>query len=345
MTGREVDDTTASRCGRFAVAWLCLAWVCVTVPGVRTSLLRPLAVYPTMFLLPGYAVLAAMDRLDTDRFQAPELSVIERLVFAVALSLAVTILVGVSLLLTVEVSPVSALATLSLIILIGVGPTLFERNDESAFALHWPTKDWLRAVKGGIDWQSVTSSGGAPVLAVAALVAAGGVAGLAGAGYLTLAHDQPGYAEFATLPADGSALSEGSTVYEAGDAVEIRLTNHYAETATFTIVPIVQQMAESEPVRVVDARSLDPINVTLAPDERWTENHRPAVPWRETAVRITYELHRDDAGSETPQTRTHLWIERGTDRSTNETGAMGSNGGGYRVPPGVGARPAIEGKR
>ncbi|WP_436926753.1 DUF1616 domain-containing protein [Halosimplex amylolyticum] len=321
MTGGTADDGTPTATAVLPVGWLCLAWTFVLVPGLRTSVLRPVTVYPIVFLLPGYALLCAVEQVDPARLRTPELSGLERFVFAVGLSLAVSMLVGIALLLTVGVTGPSALAVLSVVVLLG--PASRSTWSQGVTGSGWPSATHFRDRLAGIGRLPREMMGGEtlPSATVGVLVIAAGLVGVAGVGYLTVGHEAPGYTEFSTIPANDTATgSSGTVTFRPGDEVTLQLTNREGETARYTVVPIVQRAAIGSS-SVTIARTGPRMTIELGPGERWTEQHRPTVSATESEVRVVYRVYRGETVSGSPEATTHLWVDRPSTDATNVTTA------------------------
>ncbi len=279
-----------------------VAWICLVVPGLRSSALRVLVGLGVTLFAPGYAILAALT-IDDDHLAIG----VERAVLAVGLSVAVTILVGTALGAVSAFSPVTALAALSVVTVGGLVIAAVRRPagwipQAERIASGWSTLRTSLPSRSGIESTSTRSALIWTVLVAGLLVGASGVVYLAGV------HQPDGYTEFALRNASGTGIATGGDAVDRG--VTLHVENHERSRTTYTVVAVGERVAvDGGSVTVTDRQELRRFSATVDRGAEWRTRHDPSVGERE---RVTYLLYRGEAPAdpsrETAVLALHHWV-------------------------------------
>jgi len=314
VRGRFADRPLFVACG----CWLLCTWLVVLVPPIRSTVLRPVFVYPAALFVPGYVVLVALPfDTDTPADSGSPRDAVELLFLSLAASVAVCMLLGIGLLLTpLGVSAWSVLAGLSALALCCLVAVLARAPPpavDGAGTAGTPLSERIAALRArdlrdGLPGGEWTASWPDARATVAALVLVGGLLGTGAVVYLPAIHQPAGYTELAVTPANGSwDDTTGPRAVGAGDPLSLRVTNHYDRTVEYTVTAQVQTARTAgDAVTVSGTRDLRSFAFALAPDETWTTTHDPSVPTSD-GTRLAYRLtDRPATGGQSPQV--HVWV-------------------------------------
>ena len=318
-----------------------LLWVVLTIPPLRTGTLRSVVSTVYVLFVPGYALVSALVP-ETSRSAhgfpgtftstaASRLDGLDRLLLSVAVSIALTVPVGLLLGQTAIGFSASTLgATLSLVSLLGVAVAVLRRlrlpESERFDARKLSTVDTLRRTVGGQSGSALLVNG---VLVCSVVLVVGSV------GY-AVAFSQPAepMTEFSVLAQndDGEYVARDYVrpADESLRPLRIEVTNREHEQVNYTLVVRLERLAASgtrttagppspgtttveEGPTVVEATELSTRTLSLEHGETWQLDGQFTLPAGIDAQdhRLTFLLYRGDP----PQTRTvetayrHLWID------------------------------------
>lgn len=302
-------STAANRRARWILGLLALTWLAVTVPVVRTSVLRPVLAVPAAVLLPGYAVLSAL--VPVHGPTKPVRDPVVRACFAVAIGVSTVVLLGVALALApVRITAATTLVGVSLVTLLGLATGAYraaaddDRDRQGDDAGELAADGHARTGSPSGSGRPGLATTDRPVVrAVGVVVLVAGVVGLGASAYLLTIHDQPGFAAFGASPVD--AGPNGSVL--PGEPLELSLENGGSQTVTYTVVASVER-ADSASGEALAGREVERFDVELTGGESWTDRHVPPTPWPDE-TRAVYALYRGEEATGPPDARVHRWIE------------------------------------
>jgi len=312
MTDRPTDSRWAGGDVLAGLGWLVFAWLVVALP-FGTGPVRAVVVAPLLFVLPGYALQAALFTGGSD------LTVLERVVVSIALSVTGAIAVGLALGVTFGVTAVGSLLGLSALTVGGFAVAVV-RDPTRELALGVRREVWnpVQAASGlipatgdvsaaGSSTEKSSAAGSSAVgRTIGALVVLVGVGGLLATAFLFGVHQPPGGATLELGPAGGS-WNGSTTDVGTGDSIRLSLTHSYPDRRSFVVVAVLQETGGDG---LDDVRELDRFLVELEPGKRWSRVHDPSIDG-DRRLRLTYRLY---SGSETtgnPRTNAHLWFGPG----------------------------------
>ncbi len=309
------------------VVWgVVLAWVAVFVSDGRWNSIRVAFGFPLLFVLPGYAFVAALfpecsaerasDEQAGDASLGGRITLLERGVISLGASLALVPLVGMVLNFTewgirlVPVLAVLSACTVALAVVAAVRRWNLPPNDR----FRVPVGEWYNDLRGWL-FNAETTLDTALNVAIAAsvLLAAGSVT------YAVASPKQPQtYTEFyllnetddGTLVADGYPhnFTDGRT-----EEVVVGVQNHEEERTNYTVVVKLQRVASRNgSAEIIEERQLEGVPVVLRDGEtrRWTHDVAPTMAGQN--LRLQYLLYRGDPPAnsrvENAYREVHLWI-------------------------------------
>jgi uncharacterized membrane protein len=282
---------------------------------------------PLVFVLPGYAFVAALFPARASRVDALDASVTSRLrsrlrqrgvdaTERVALSIGAgfVILPVVGLVLSVlpeGFSTFSVVGALSGFVFVAAAVAVVRRARlpaERRFSVS--LRATTAAVTSGLAGATLPETTVNVALALSVVAAAGAF------GYVAVAPQPTGhYSDLSVLTesSDGDLVAAGYPETLGGDApaLVVRVENREGETRTYVVVAQLQRVAADG--TVTERRRIETFEPTLEPGETWTTRHRPDPSATGTDLRLTYLLYRGDPPS-TP-TRgnayrdVHLWVD------------------------------------
>jgi hypothetical protein len=299
MTDRPTSPRWIGTDVLVGLGWLALTWSVVALsPGAER--VRALVVAPVLFVVPGYALQAALFA------DSPGLTGLERVVVSVALSVAGAVAVGLALGVTVGITAVGSLLGLS-VLTVG-GFALAVARDSNRELTVTARHDGYAPVRHASSL--IPSPGGAPTeestpvsRTVGALIVFVGGIGILVTVFLFGIHQPPGSATLALGPAEGP-WNGSTTGIDAGDPIRVSLTHSYPDRRSFVVVAVLQHTG---PDGVTDVRELEQIPVELDSGERWSRVRDPSIDG-DRRVRLTYRLYSGTAATGEPRTNAHLWF-------------------------------------
>ena len=282
---------------------------------------------PLVFVLPGYAFVAALFPARASRVDALDVSVApglrsrlrqrgvdatERVALSLGAGFVILPVVGLALSVRPDgFSTLSVVGALSGFVFVAAAVAVVRRARlpaERRFSVSLRAS--AAAVTSGLAGATLPETAVNVALALSVVVA--GVA----FGYVVAAPQPTGhYSDFSVLTesSDGDLVTAGYPETLDGDApaLVVRVENREGETRTYTVVAQLQRVAADG--TVTERRRLTAFERTLGPGETWTTRHRPDPSTTGTDLRLTYLLYRGDPPS-TPTRQNayreaHLWVD------------------------------------
>ena len=282
---------------------------------------------PLVFVLPGYAFVAALfparasraDALDDpvsprlrSRLRQRGVDATERVALSLGTGFVVLPVVGLALsVLPDGFSTASVVGALSGFVFVAAAVAVVRRAllpAERRFSVS------LRAATAtATDWLSGASFAETTVnIALALSVVVAAVA----FGYVVAAPlPAGGYSDLSVLTqsADGDLVTAGYPETLDGDAppVVVRVENRERTTRTYAVVVQLQRVTDDG--RVTERRRLTTFDPTVGPGETWTTRHRPDPSATGSDLRLTYLLYRGDPPAtptrENAYREVHFWVD------------------------------------
>jgi len=320
---RQLESEEISKLGRLhADLLLVVAALAITVLSVVvdvSSIVRaPLALL-LVFFIPGYALTMALFPVGDLALPAglvrttkgDGITVLDRIILSVGLSIGIVILVGVAVnALGIPLATGPLLSALT-IVTAGLLPASFYRRMQTV-----PHKRFVPFPEGSFDrlsrWIGNIDTLGV-VLVVSVLFAGGAVAVSAG-----MDGGSGATTEFYFLTADGNGSLQADdypTEFTRGEGqpLSVAVGNHEGRTATYTVVGQLQRAQQVHNSTVVQERQqIHSSAMTVSADETRTRN-MTVTPTETGEYRLTYLLYLDDPPAspteENAYREIHLWIE------------------------------------
>ena len=303
-----------------------LALLAASVADGRWTPIRVAFGFPLLFVLPGYALVAALfpersaERASAEETADPSLgrriSLLERGVLSVAASLALVPLVGMGLNFTAwGIRPVPVLAALSACtVALAVVAAVRRWNVPADDRFRVPVGRWYADARAWLfDAETTLDTALNVAIAVSVLLAAGSVT------YAVASPKPPQtYTEFYLLNEtdDGTLVAdEYPHNVTAGNAEEVvvGVQSHENERTNYTVVAQLQRVAaRNGSADVIERRQLDAVPVVLSDGEarNWTHEVTPTTTGRN--LRLQYLLYRGDPPAdprvENAYREIHLWL-------------------------------------
>lgn len=298
------------------LALVLLSLVEIFVPLFSSTLLRLAISIPLLLFAPGYALLAAIapeaprvgDDPDVDGFSRP--GTLQRLTYAVVLSLVVVPLVGYGLNFTAY-----GIRLVPVVLLVSAGTLLAT----TVAVYRWLSLPPIQRFSLDLGWHAShvwedvvagrgrLNTGLNVVLVVALLVACGAlvyggtVTSEAGHSELFLATEQP----------DGSiAIGDYPSSLERGAANElvVGVVNEEGETQTYTVVATLERVEDGV---VTDSEVLERTQRTVEDGDRWTHSSSISPTITGENLRLTFALYLGDEAVVEDSEPTHMayvWV-------------------------------------
>jgi uncharacterized membrane protein len=300
------------------VAVVVLTTVLAVQPATEGSPIRFLLGIAFISFLPGYAFIAALfpdagsprlrrnDWFATERFRRHEIDIVERIALALALSVAITALVGVVLGLTPwGVDPGTLFVSIGVVTV--------------ALAAVAAVRRWRLAPKErfslpvGTGTASGPSSGRRRVLNVALGVA---VTAAVSSVIYAIASPREGerYTELQLLTEDDGEVVAADYPREftagEGQPLVVGVENHERETVAYTVVVLLEALEGDE---TVEAEELDRFGLELDHGERERGEHTVTPELVGEELRLSYLLYAGEPPAEPTQENAyehvHIWID------------------------------------
>ncbi|MEF8915562.1 DUF1616 domain-containing protein [Natronomonas sp.] len=291
-----------------------------------TELGRVLLGALAVLFAPGYALVAVLfpgRSTGTDVFRRLEggvelesrtVTLLERLVLAVGLSVCMVPLIGVGLHYTSGISPSSFLGTIGVmttLLAVAAGIRRYRVSPKDRFN--------PRLIRGPLAAASRLKEGSASstmsVILILGFVIAGSGIGIAVLGaepgeqftefYLTTDDPETGEAVAGEYPDE---ITRGEPV-----TVDLGITNQEGETVEYTVVVLLQRFDEDG--ELVAANGLDTFTTTVEAGETWEQSHTTRPETTGDNLRLTYLLYVEEPPADTPPRadsayrNVHIWIE------------------------------------
>ncbi|MGM0592758.1 MAG: DUF1616 domain-containing protein [Halobacteriota archaeon] len=309
---------------------LCVAISLLIVWPVDSTLVRVVAGFPLLFVLPGYAIVSAVfprrsgnvsPTRARERFALPSrlsregVTTAERFALAYGLSVAVLPVIALALTVTVGLSLESLLIVLGSVVLICVVVGAVRRlrlpRDER-YAL--PVSRWATHLSESVQPDRRLSFG------LSVLVAGLLVVSTATLGYALVAPiSGESYSELALL----TETDDGEHV--AGDypddlgpgetgSIVAEVTNHEGERTEYTLVVLLQEVdREDGTLEVVEETELERASRTVESGDQWHHTHQLSTPATGEDQRVMFLLYLDEPPA-TPDAdsaayRSHIWLD------------------------------------
>ncbi|UIP01456.1 DUF1616 domain-containing protein (plasmid) [Halobaculum sp. CBA1158] len=301
-----------------AAATLTVVAVCaVVIPAVADTTLGLLVGVPTLLLVPGYALTAALFPATVGTRAAgvtpSHADWPRRLALSVGLSVGIVPAVSLALTATpygvARVSVVVAVAVMTAVLLVVATARRLSLPPEAR--LRVPLDGMIPRTRPGVfDPESRLETVLAVALVAAVVVAAASVAFAA-----TVPTWGGSYTEFSLLAVsdDGDAVAEGyPTEFTAGDPEElvVGVGNARDTAATYTVIVAIQRVDADG--TVTEAERLRTFRPRVAAGDTWRRSHEVAPEMTGEDLRLVYLLYRGDPPAEpsidSADRALHLWV-------------------------------------
>ena len=241
------------------------------------------------------------------------ITVVERLLLAVGLSVCLVPLVGLGLNYTPGgIQPnvlVGTVGVLSILLVFVAAVRRLRLPPDDRF----DPRDIGAGLSGLIRNETDRSVSPLHVLLVVGLVVA--ASGIGFAAVMTERGEQ--FTEFYILtedPETGELIAGEYPDELGGEPVHVGVTNHEGETKEYTVVVLLQSFEGDRERSVQRERTLDSFSMTVDPGETRTERHEIDTDVTEDDLRVTYLLYADSPppdeqiGVDTAYRQTHFWV-------------------------------------
>jgi len=267
---------------------------------------------PFLLFVPGYAVVASLFPTWNPEYENHRLIVTERILYSVAASICLAIIVGVNLEFTPwPIRPIPVLTTLAIITVVASGIAGYRRHRRTPTGLGQAStpSETSRAASRRSNGEGIQL--GTIVVGVAILVAFASVT-------LVAAQPQRGeaYTEFGLLTENETGDLEASGYPEQiamGESEQLYFTviNHEMETTEYVVVV---QLARTAPTgEVIERTRLDSYDNRTAAGDRWLQRHTVTPVLEGERLRLTYLLYRgslpEQPTAENAYRETHIWVD------------------------------------
>jgi len=338
------------------VILIALTNVSVLVPGIKETPLRIVFGLPFALFVPGYVFVAIIfpevgddqwtDSEDTGltgaigvdedtRQKGPSwpgrsIGMSERFVFSIITSVAITLIVGITLDFTSwGFRLVPLLGAISILVLLGCGAAVIRRRTiYSARRFRIPYEQWLGAMSPKrAEFDSRVDLVLNVLLVCSVLVAVGGI------GYALSTPNQGGtFTEFYILDKNSDGLlvaEEYPQNFTRGEEqpLYVGVGNHQGKQMNYTVVVELQRVAVSgDSLSVIEDRELDRFTTRLAPNE--TRIHRRTLSPAKVGdrLRLTLLLYRENPptnpNSDNAYRELHFWVDVTTDDESDTPRAI-----------------------
>ena len=288
--------------------------------------LRLLVGVPLLFVLPGYAFVAALfparaSQVDVlgdstirrfvNRLHQRGIDGVERVALSVGIGLVILPVVGLVLsVLPGGLSTTSVVSALSGFVFVTAVVAVIRRARlpaERRFTVS--LRRGAAAATGALVGATTAETAVNVTLAASVVVAAVAL------GYSVAAPQPTGqYSDLSvfTESDDGELVTAGYPETLGGDAspLVLRVENHEGTAQRYTVVAQLQRVSDDG--TVTERRQLTTFERTLGAGEQWTVRHRPDPSMTGTDLRLTYLLYRGDLPStptrENAHREVHLWV-------------------------------------
>ena len=241
------------------------------------------------------------------------ITVVERLLLAVGLSVCLVPLVGLGLNYTPGgIQPnvlVGTVGVLSILLVFVAAVRRLRLPPDDRF----DPRDIGAGLSGLIRNETDRSVSPLHVLLVVGLVVA--ASGIGFAAVMTERGEQ--FTEFYILaedPETGELIAGEYPDELGGEPVHVGVTNHEGETKEYTVVVLLQSFEGDQERSVQRERTLDTFSMTVQPGETRTERHELDTDVREDDLRVTYLLYAgtppadERFGTDSAYRHTHFWV-------------------------------------
>ncbi|WP_424005036.1 DUF1616 domain-containing protein (plasmid) [Haloarcula salina] len=274
----------------------------------------PLAAIALPFLLfvPGYAVVASLFPTRNPRYEQHRLIATERILYSVAASICLAIIVGVNLEFTPwPIRPTPVVTALAIVTIVASAIALFRRYSRTPTGSSQTAMPYgdSRTTSGNSDGDGIQL--GTIVVCLAILVTFASVT-------LVAAQPQRGeaYTEFGLLTENETGVLEASGYPEEitlGESEQLyfSVTNREMETTEYVVVV---QLTRTAPTgEVIERARLDTYDNRTAPGDRWLQRHTVTPVLEGERLRLTYLLYRDgipeQPTAENAYREAHIWVD------------------------------------
>mgnify|MGYP000518799651 CR=1 FL=1 len=274
----------------------------------------PLAAIAIPFLLfvPGYAVVASLFPTRDPKYEHHRLIATERIVYSVAASICLAIIVGVNLEFTPwPIRPTPVVTALAIVTVLATVIALYRRYRRTPTGSGQPSNPYgaSRNSGGGTDGDGIQL--GTIVVALAVVVTFASVT-------LVAAQPQRGetYTEFGLVTENETGVLEASGYPEQitlGESEQLyfSVTNREMETTEYIVVV---QLTRTAPTgEVIERARLDTYDNRTAAGDRWLQRHTVTPVLEGERLRLTYLLYRDSLPeqptAENAYREAHIWID------------------------------------
>lgn len=305
------------------------AGLAASLPGVRGSVLRVLFGLPFALFLPGYAITAALFpavaseetgevRVGQNLLPQPQegITILERGVFSVGLSITVVPLVG--LVLNFSPWPIGFGTLLLSVGGLTIGTALvgavrrWQAPPDERFRV--PYDEWYDTARAELlESSSTVEAALNAVIVLSMLVAVG-----SGTYAMIGPQAEQTYTEFAVLGEneDGELVAGGyPTTLEPGEngTLVVGIGNHERETVEYSVVARLQRMAVDNGTRhVVESQRLDRFRVEVPANETVRRRHTVSPRLTGERLRLQYLLYRgalpENPTAESAYRSVHVWV-------------------------------------
>ncbi|MBV0902716.1 DUF1616 domain-containing protein [Haloarcula salina] len=274
----------------------------------------PLAAIAIPFLLfvPGYAVVASLFPTRNPRYEQHRLIATERILYSVAASICLAIIVGVNLEFTPwPIRPTPVVTALAIVTVVASAIALFRRYSRAPAGSSQTTTPYGNAgdTSGGSEGDGIQL--GTIVVGLAILVTFSCVT-------LVAAQPQRGeaYTEFGLLTENETGVLEASGYPEQitlGESEQLyfSVTNREMETTEYVVVV---QLTRTAPTgEVIERARLDTYDNRTAAGDRWLQRHTVTPVLEGERLRLTYLLYKDgipeQPTAENAYREAHIWVD------------------------------------
>lgn len=287
----------------------------VFAPIISESPLRVIITGVFLFMIPGYAIIAALfpeSDADTEVIDTTRIDSFERIVLSIPLSLVIVAVTG----LTVSFSPLgftlgSVSVTLSIITIAGLIAAHLRRRALGEQAAYTPTVEITQFMTDSYNYTDVSSSSYQRASVITAIILILTVT--AGVGYLFATPGQgEAYTELYVLNSNDNKYPQNMTVNES-EQLRVGISNHEHHSVQYTLIGELQRVNHSNgQFRVTERQRLGENSISISPNQTWERKDQFRPQLQGNRLRLIYYLYQ----SSPPQTPTietatqevHIWV-------------------------------------
>lgn len=305
------SDTSPATVDLLAVVGFTAVALLATLSPLEGVLLAAITI-PFLLFVPGYAVVTSLFPTRNQEYEHHRLIATERILYSVAASICLAIIVGVNLEFTPwPIRPTPVVSALALVTILATGTAWYRRRSKTPTGSGQNGTPFRssRAPSKGSDGDGIQL--GTVVVGLAIVVTFASVT-------LVAAQPQRGetYTEFGLLTENETGVLEASGYPEQitlGESEQLYFTVTNREMETTEYVVVVQLTRTAPTGEVIERARLDTYDNRTAAGDRWLQRHTVTPVLEGERLRLTYLLYRDSLPeqptAENAYRETHIWVD------------------------------------